>query len=119
MNNQVDAENHKFKTYVSGYFLSVCLTLTAYFLVVKRTSSDYTFVMIVIILLAFLQFLVQLAYFLHISIHSRERWRLMVLAFMVVVVSILVFGSLWIMSNLNYRMTPTEINNYMQDQDSL
>ena len=109
----------KFKTYLSGYLLSVCLTLAAYFLVVKRTASDYRFVLIVITALAFVQFLVQLAYFLHISIHSRERWRLIVLAFMVSIVSILVFGSIWIMNNLNYRMTPTEINNYMQDQDSL
>jgi hypothetical protein len=31
-------------------------------------------------------------------------------------VSILVFGSLWIMGNLNYRMSPQQMNTYMTDQ---
>jgi hypothetical protein len=32
------------------------------------------------------------------------------------VVCILVFGSLWIMNNLNYRMTPQQIQSYMDNQ---
>jgi hypothetical protein len=32
------------------------------------------------------------------------------------VVLILVFGSIWIMNNLNYRMTPEQINTYMNNQ---
>ena len=41
------------------------------------------------------------------------------LSLVVVVVLILVFGTLWIMNNLNYRMTPQKINTYMQNQDNL
>jgi len=36
---------------------------------------------------------------------------------MILVVMILVGGSLWIMKNLNYRMTPEQMNQYMIDQN--
>jgi hypothetical protein len=37
------------------------------------------------------------------------------------VLLIIVIGSLWIMSNLNYRMmgSPSQVNQYIQSQDGL
>jgi cytochrome o ubiquinol oxidase operon protein cyoD len=112
-------KKNKLKTYVSGYVLSVALTLTAYLLATHQTASDYWFVIVMITILAFMQFLVQLVFFLHISNDKKQRWKLLVLIFMIVIVSILILGSLWIMNNLNYRMTPAQENTYMQDQDNL
>ena len=102
-------------TYVSGYVLSLYLTLVAYLLVVRHTFSTTT-LLIAIIGLALVQFLVQLLCFLHLGKETGPRWKLLMFAFMVVVVAILVFGSLWIMANLNYRMTPDQVNTYMQNQ---
>ncbi|HEY1835254.1 MAG TPA: cytochrome o ubiquinol oxidase subunit IV [Candidatus Saccharimonadales bacterium] len=106
------------QTYVSGFILSIFLTLAAYVLVTNHAYSDWT-IALVIAGLAGVQFVVQLLFFLHLGRESRPRWRLLVLSFMLLVVGILVIGSLWIMHSLNYRMTmtPQQVNNYLQDQD--
>ncbi len=108
----------KFGTYVTGYLLSIYLTLMAYLLVTNH-AFDNVFMVTMLSVLAVLQFYVQLVYFLHLSARKGSRWRLFVFALMVMVVGILVGGSIWIMNNLNYRMTPQQVNNYMNSQDSL
>jgi cytochrome o ubiquinol oxidase operon protein cyoD len=88
-------------------------------LLVVNRAFDNPLLVTLLVVLALLQFFVQLVYFLHLSAEKGSRWRLFVFSFMVMVVAILVFGSLWIMNNLNYRMTPEQVNNYMNSQDSL
>jgi cytochrome o ubiquinol oxidase operon protein cyoD len=106
------------KAYVTGYILSLYLTITAYILVYNHIFSRHALIFAAIGL-ALTQFLVQLLFFLHLGTETKPRWKLMVFAFMIMIVAILVFGSLWIMSNLNYRMTPQQINTYMQNQNGL
>jgi heme/copper-type cytochrome/quinol oxidase subunit 4 len=53
--------------------------------------------------LAIAQLITQLLFFLHLEKEPKPRWNLLVLSFAVTVAVILVFGSLWIMQNLNYR----------------
>ena len=105
-------------TYIVGYILSVFLTLAAY-LLVKQGIASQNILIGLIVGLAMVQVLVQLLFFLHLGSETKPRWRLFVFLFMLVVISILVFGSLWIMSNLNYRMTPQQIKNYTSNQDAL
>ena len=102
--------------YISGFVLSVGLTLAAYLLVTRR-ALGYQTLIAVIIGLALIQFLGQMYFFLHLGRETKPRWKLLVLGFMVSVVLILVLGSLWIMHNLNYRMTPRQINQYMTSQN--
>lgn len=103
------------RSYVIGFIWSIGLTLIAYGLVVYRTFSPALLVAAVIGL-ALIQFLIQLLFFLHLGRETKPRWKLFVFLFMVMVVAILVFGSLWIMNNLNYRMTPGQINTYLNNQ---
>jgi len=103
------------KSYVTGFVLSIVLTLVAYTLVVHDALSRHLLVALVVGL-ALVQFVVQLLFFLHLGRETKPRWKLFVLLFMLLVVLILVFGSLWIMNNLNYRMTPAQINTYMNNQ---
>ncbi len=66
--------------------------------------------------LAVTQLLVQLLFFLHLGRESKPRWNLIVLAFAVMVVVIVVFGSLWIMKNLQYNhghQTPEETDKFL------
>jgi cytochrome o ubiquinol oxidase operon protein cyoD len=70
----------------------------------------------VIVGLAIIQLFVQLFFFLHLGEESKPRWNLMVLLFAAMVVIIVVFGSLWIMNNLNYNMMP-DMNNKTELQD--
>lgn len=113
--SQHKSNGYSLRTYVTGYLLSISLTLIAYLVVVKRSLSN-TILIGVIIVLALIQFLVQMFFFLHLGKETRPRWKLFVMLLMIMVVLILVIGSLWIMANLNYRMTPQEINTYLQNQ---
>jgi len=103
------------RMYVSGFVASIVLTLTAYLLVVHHALSRRILIAAVVAL-ALTQFLVQVVFFLHLGRETKPRWKLAVFLFMTMVVLILVFGSLWIMTNLNYRMTPEQINTYMNNQ---
>jgi cytochrome o ubiquinol oxidase operon protein cyoD len=103
------------RMYVTGFISSLVLTVTAYLLVVNHAFSRHGLIAAVVVL-ALTQFFVQVIFFLHLGRESKPRWKLAVFLFMTMVVLILVFGSLWIMTNLNYRMTPQQINNYMNEQ---
>jgi cytochrome o ubiquinol oxidase operon protein cyoD len=113
-----DTARGTFASYVTGYIFSIYLTVTAYLMVYNHLFSN-TILMIVIVGLALIQFVAQLLFFMHLGKETRPRWKLAVTIMMIVVVSILVGGSLWIMSNLNYRMTPTQEENYMNNQQGL
>jgi cytochrome o ubiquinol oxidase operon protein cyoD len=113
--NKLIEDAVRLKSYVLGYVFSICLTFEAYFVVVRDSYSTNKKIVIIIIL-ALIQFVMQLYYFLHLGVNRKSKWKLFVLLFMILIVLILVLGTLWIMSNLNYRMTPQQINNYMQSQ---
>lgn len=113
-------------TYICGYGLSLILTLLAFDLVQRHVNSHHlspsdNFMLGALAVLAITQLLVQLTFFLHLDRESRPRWNLKVLLFMLLILLIIVIGSLWIMSNLNYRMadSPTRVNDYIQSQDGL
>lgn len=114
MNEQA---GHSIKPYVIGFILSIMLTLLAYWAVVGR-AYEAGFVIVIVVGLAILQLFVQLFFFLHLSEEMKPRWRLVTLGFGVLVVFIVVFGSLWIMDNLNYNMmhSPEKIEQYMEKQ---
>lgn len=111
-----EAPEANLRTYVTGFILSVALTLAAYLMVTQHTLSSRLLIG-AIVALALVQFLVQMFFFLHLGRETKPRWKLVVLAFMIVIVGILVGGSLWVMNNLNYRMTPQQINQYLKSQD--
>ena len=106
------------KSYTIGFLVSVVLTIGAYLLVVNHVWSGWALVF-ALVALAVIQLFVQLVFFLHLSAKSHARWNLFVFLFMLLVVLIVVIGSLWIMHNLNYRMTPEQVRTYLNSQDSL
>jgi cytochrome o ubiquinol oxidase operon protein cyoD len=115
---QHNADRGTLASYVTGYIFSIYLTVTAYLVVYNHLFSHLTLT-VIIIGLALVQFVVQMVFFLHLGRETRPRWKLAVMLFMIMVVLILVGGSLWIMSNLNVRMTPQQENNYMNNQQGL
>lgn len=108
--------------YIIGFVSSVVITLTAYGLVqlhLKRAVLSYHWIVAGVAALAIVQYIVQLVFFLHLGREERPRWKLIVFACMSVALFILVAGSLWIMHNLNYRMSPEQTMKYMTSQDGL
>lgn len=117
-----DAVRVTMRMYVVGFILAIALTCTSFALVHVHVAHHHdfptdSFMGIALPFLAVVQFFVQLFFFLHIGKEARPRWKLLVLMLMIVIVLILVVGSLWIMHNLNYRMTPQQVNQYMLNQN--
>jgi len=104
--------------YIFGFAGSIVLTVAAYLLVIGHASTNGG-LLPALVLLAMVQFAVQLVFFLHLNTRTQQRWRLHMLGAMVIVVLILVIGSLWIMGNLNARMTPAQKQQYMSAQGGL
>ncbi|MCI0562145.1 MAG: cytochrome o ubiquinol oxidase subunit IV [Nitrososphaera sp.] len=110
------------RSYVCGFVLSIALTLIAFYLVDQHVRYDHRafsheFLYTAITVLAIAQLFVQLELFLH--VRHGSRLNVVVFAFAGFLVAIVVGGSLWIMSNLNYnmmQMSPAESDHYMLDQ---
>lgn len=97
-------------SYVIGFFLSIALTLLAYFTVVEDLFGENNFGVIMVLALA--QFVVQVVFFLHMGKTSKPSWSDIALYFMMLIVVTIVVGSMWIMSNLDYHhATETEGQN--------
>jgi cytochrome o ubiquinol oxidase operon protein cyoD len=92
------------KSYLAGFFLALVLTVIPFALVgtdvLQRTPS-----LAVIAIAAVVQILVHLRYFLHLDLHATPRENLLALAFTAVLLLIMVGGSLWIMFDLEQRMS--------------
>jgi cytochrome o ubiquinol oxidase operon protein cyoD len=114
-----DGEHLSYGKYVVGFLGSVLLTVTAYLIATHDHSSSKNVLAAFLALLAIVQFVLQMLLFLHVGEERGPRLKLFAAGLMLVVVLVLVGGSLWIMNNMNYRMTPQQITQYMQSQDSL
>lgn len=107
------------KSYVSGFIISLLLTLTAFALVAQHIDSSQdalsdNVLIPVVIGLAIIQLIVQLVFFLHLGREKKPRFNLTAFLFMLLVVVLLVGGSLWIMANLDYHgMHDKNIENHI------
>ncbi|MBF0312548.1 MAG: cytochrome o ubiquinol oxidase subunit IV [Oligoflexia bacterium] len=90
-------------SYAIGFFLSIVLTLVPYKLVVTHPFNKDMLVTAVV-LCALVQLFVQLKFFLHLNFSPKGRDSLLSFIFTAIMVLIIVFGSLWIMHDLNYYM---------------
>ncbi len=105
-------------SYVSGFILSVSLTFFAYW-AATSPSFESKSALGIIIVLAFLQLVAQLVFFLHLGKESKPRLGLFIFGTAVIGISILVFGSLWIMNHLNYRMSPADMNSFIVKNEGI
>lgn len=85
-------------SYIVGFALSIVLTLAAFWI----APLLGTFAAAAIILLALIQLLVQLVFFLELGSGPKEQSNLLVFIFTCIIITILIGGTLWIMSNLDH-----------------
>lgn len=112
IDEQYEAGRRAMKSYVTGFVLSILLTLIPYFIVVNHMFGNKGLVFAAVGF-GVAQLLAQVVFFLHLSKKSKPHWNIIVFIFTILIVSILVVGSLWVMYNLNYNMTnatPTNTN---------
>jgi cytochrome o ubiquinol oxidase subunit IV len=93
------------QSYLVGLALAVGLTIASFWAV--RTNLIYgPSVPIALVAFAVAQMGIHLVFFLHITTGPDNTNNVLALAFGVLIVGLVVFGSLWIMANLNHNMMP-------------
>ena len=97
------ASRGNFKSYATGFILSIVLTVIAFALVMSGAVSGPA-LLFGIFGAAVVQILVHLHYFLHLDTSSSARWNVVALICTLFIMVLFVGLTLWIMSNLNYRM---------------
>jgi cytochrome o ubiquinol oxidase subunit IV len=102
------------RAYLIGLVLAVILTATSFW--ASNTSllwaPGVTTGLAVLAVLAVAQMGVHLVFFLHITTGPDNTNNVLALAFGVLIVTLIVAGSLWIMANLNANMTlPDQLTN--------
>ena len=115
----MSSHNKVRRSYIIGYILSMVLTIAAFGIVGMHLSTHHQtptdqIVMMLLVVFAIAQLVVQAVFFLHLGKEPKPRLNLMAFLFMILVVVIIVFGSLWIMQNLNYHMLHgTDVDKYI------
>ena len=101
-----------YKSYITGYIISIALTMCAYLAVTHHIQSA----VVVILGLAVIQFIVQITFFLHVFKGDSRGANIAIFLSTLSIIIILIGGSIWIMNNLNYNMTSDQIQQYMYNQ---
>ena len=93
------------RSYLIGFVLAVGFTAASFWAV--RTHAIYgPGISVALVTLAIAQMGIHLVFFLHITTGPDNTNNVLALAFGVLIVFLVVFGSLWIMTNLNHNMAP-------------
>ncbi|OCT14426.1 cytochrome o ubiquinol oxidase subunit IV [Paenibacillus pectinilyticus] len=91
-------ESHgSLKSYIIGFALSIILTIIP-LVVVMNHMLEKTGTLVLILIMAVLQFAVQLFFFMHVKEGENARWNIMALIFGLVILITIVAGSIWIMT---------------------
>ena len=95
------------RTYLIGLGLAVLMTIASFW--AARTHLIYgPGISVAIVVLAIAQMGIHLVFFLHITTAPDNTNNVLALAFGILIACLVIFGSLWIMANLNHNMLPME-----------
>ncbi len=101
------------KGYMTGFALSVVLTVIPFWLVMGNVLANPLITTLVILALGGVQMVVHIVYFLHMSTHSEGGWTFLALIFTITLVVIMLSGSVWVMFHLNNNMMPMSAHDVM------
>jgi cytochrome o ubiquinol oxidase operon protein cyoD len=100
-----EGDHGSFKSYMTGFILSVILTAIPFWLVMAKVlPSDTTG--FVVLGFAAVQVVVHMIFFLHMNTRAEGGWSMLALVFTAVILFIMLSGSLWVMYHMNHNMMP-------------
>ena len=99
--------SHAIRGYLVGLVLATLLTCVSFY-IAQSTLVWQPSIPIALSVLALAQMGVHLVFFLHITSGPDSVNNVMALAFGLLIVMLLVFGSLWIMTHLDHNVMPME-----------
>jgi cytochrome o ubiquinol oxidase subunit IV len=103
-----------FRSYMTGFVLSVILTAIPFWLVMGNVLDDTLLTGIVIMALAAVQIVVHMIYFLHMNTKSEGGWTFLALLFTLTLVVITLVGSIWVMYHMDQNMMPMSPHEALQ-----
>lgn len=91
---------------ITGFIASLILSLAAYFIIIHPEFFNFEIktAAIAIFILALVQSLVQLAFFINVWKEEGPLWNLGIFVSTVSIIFIIIFFSIWIIDHLNYNM---------------
>lgn len=98
------------KDYITGFVLAVVLTVIPFGLIMGNVIERSGVAALVILVLAAVQIVVHMVYFLHMNTRSESGWTVLALIFTIVLVVITLSGSIWVMYHLDTNMMPPSIH---------
>jgi cytochrome o ubiquinol oxidase subunit IV len=102
--------------YVLGLAFAIALTLASFW--IARTHIIYgPGIPVALVALAVAQMGIHLVFFLHITTAPDNANNVLALAFGVLIVFVLVFGTVWVMAHMNHNMIPMQDMMRMQHQN--
>lgn len=112
------------KSYIIGFVISLLLTFAAYIPVAMHQGSfhatfSHNLLTSYVLILAFVQLVVQLLFFLHLGREPQPRWNGIFFLSTAGIVLMVVIASIWIMDNLNYNMTPHQVDQSVMDKENI
>lgn len=106
------------KSYVIGFLLSLVLTAIPSYLVINRSFSN-SVLLAAILGIAVLQMIVQIFFFLHLGRGPKPFYNVIFFISTVVVILIVVGGSIFIMNNLHYNMSPADTSKKLIEKEGI
>lgn len=103
---QAQTPHATLKGYLTGFGLSVVLTVIPFWLVLGDVLDNAALAIFYVIALGAVQMIVHMVYFLHMNTASEQGWIVMSAAFTIMLVVIAISGSIWIMFHLDHNMMP-------------
>lgn len=100
------ANHGSLRSYLTGFVLASILTIIPFWLVMGHVFQSHWLTITVVLLLAVVQILVHVIYFLHLDTRSEGGWNMLSFVFTIVLVVIVLGASIWVMYNENSLMMP-------------
>lgn len=91
------------KSYLTGFFLCAVLTVIPFVIVMHPVFSRPA-TLLILVGFAVAQIVIQLVYFLHMNRSSEGGWNLISFVFTLVILSIIVALSIWIIWSMHFHM---------------
>ncbi len=96
--------------YIKGFVLAVILTAIPFWLVMAGVIQNRTTAVLVLGVLAAVQIVVHMVYFLHMNGKIQGGWTMLSTLFTIVFVAVTLAGTLWVMFHMNANMMPSHAN---------
>ncbi len=116
--SKIEQEHGTLRSYVIGFLLSLVCTLIPYHMVVNGSLKG-SVLLATILGFAIIQMVIQITFFLHLGRGPKPKWNLLFFISTVGIILIVVSGSIVIINNLHYNMSPSDITKKLVNDEGI